>query len=576
MATTPKPKPPKRPASKSAAQPIKATGKAKTFLEELRAFAEAQRTLIEAEVGGFVMNEVAKAARVHTAEQEFRFFCKTYLPHYIKGDESIFHTWFYDNVPGLIDAPQGSLINISAPRGEAKSTLGTQALVLWCIVTSRKHFICIVMDSWDQSATMLEAIKTELTDNPRLIADFPHATGRGRVWNAGVILTANDVKVQAFGSGKKMRGLRHGPWRVDLVALDDIENDENVRQLEQRNKGESWVTKTVLNLGPPDGSMDVIYLNTILHYDSVANRFHKKPRWVRRKFRAIMRWPDRMDLWEQWENLFLAEASGEDEDDQDGLPKAMGAAEAFYLQNKEQMELGAVVSWPSMRPLLRLMQIRAEDHHAFDCEYQNDPTNADASLFKGLQYWVQPCRDWIFLGAHDPSLGRNNKSRDPSAMLVGGLDRNSGILDIVEAKIARIVPDKQIDNIISAQEHYRCLRWAFEAVQFQEFMRTELVKRSAARGIPVPAMAVTPHNDKDLRIEGLSPHVANGLIRSHRTHTVLNEQLINYPEADHDDGPDSLYMLWQLAIAQMGGAGKIRLGARRMGIRTPSTQTYAS
>lgn len=567
MASSPKPtpKPNKKPQT---FKQVQASGKAKAFLEELKAFADEQRKLIDAECSGFSVDPAARNERRARAFKDFRFFAKTYFPHYVKGDESIFHTWFYDNVPGLIDAPEGKLINLSAPRGEAKSTLGTQLIVLWCIVTERKHFIPIVMDAWDQSAAMLEAIKTELSDNPRLQMDFPEACGQGRVWNAGVVLSRNDVKIQAFGSGKKMRGLRHGPWRPDLVMLDDIENDENVRQLEQRQKLESWVTKTVLNLGPPDGTMDVIYLNTILHYDSVANRFHKKPRWVRRKFKAIMRWPDRMDLWEQWEQLFLSEASGDEDDEGDQTD--IGAAQAFYLQNKDEMDRGAVVSWPSVRPLLRLMQIRAEDHHAFDCEYQNDPTNADASLFKGLQYWVIPVREWVYFGAHDPSLGKNNKSRDPSAMLVGGLDLKSGVLDVVEAKIARILPDKQISNIITAQAYYKCLKWAFEAVQFQEFMRSELVKRSAAMGIPVPALPVQPHNDKDLRIESLSPHVVNGLIRSHRTHTVLNEQLINYPEADHDDGPDALHMLWQLAVARMGGPQKIRLGARRLRIRTPA------
>jgi predicted phage terminase large subunit-like protein len=585
MATAPKPDPKRRPpAAKKAAgsfTALKLSGKAKAFMDELAGMVEAQRQLIKAECEGFPTDAGARDRRATEAQHSFEFFAKTYFPHYIKGDVSVFHSWFYDNVPTLIDEDAGRLINLSAPRGEAKSTLGTQLLVLWCIVTGRKHFVPIVMDSWDQSASMLEAIKTELTDNPRLAMDFPQACGQGRVWNAGVILTRNDVKLQAFGSGKKMRGLRHGPWRPDLVVLDDIENDENVRSLEQRDKLTSWVTKTVLNLGPPDGTMDVLYLNTILHYDSVANRFHKKPRWVRRKFKAIIRFPDRMDLWEEWEALFLAEASGEDEDNGEGdvlnlLPKGIGDAEAFYLRNREQMERGAIVSWPSVRPLLRLMQIRAEDHHAFDCEFQNNPTNEDATWFKDLKYWVQPCRDWLFLGAHDPSLGRNNKSRDPSAMLVGGLDRKSGVLDVVEAKVIRITPTKQIANLIEAQRAYNCQVWGFEAIQFQEFMRTQLVDASAKAGVPVPAMPITPHSDKELRIEGLSPHVYNGLIRSHRRFTVLNEQLLNYPEADHDDGPDALQILWTLAVARMGKAGKIRLGPRRMGIRTPSTQTTES
>ncbi|MFA9949153.1 hypothetical protein [Dentiradicibacter hellwigii] len=77
---------------------------------------------------------------------------------------------------------------------------------------------------------MLEAIKAELEFNPRLMMDFPDATGRGSIWNAGTIITRSNAKVQVFGSGKKMRGLRHGPYRPDLCVLDDIENDEQVRK----------------------------------------------------------------------------------------------------------------------------------------------------------------------------------------------------------------------------------------------------------------------------------------------------------------------------------------------------------
>lgn len=529
------------------------------FLAELKAYADEQRRLIEAACDGFATDHAARDLRRTQAQQDFRFFARTYFPHYVKGAESVFHTWFYDTVPGLIDEPAGKLVNISAPRGEAKSTLGTQLLALWCILTGRKRFIPIVMDSWDQAAAMLEAIKTELTDNPRLQMDFPDETGAGRVWNAGVILTRGNVKLQAFGSGKKMRGLRHGPHRPDLVMLDDIENDEQVRSLEQRNKLESWVNKTVLNLGPPDGTMDVLYLNTILHYDSVANRTHRKPRWVRKKFRAILRWPDRMDLWQQWEELFLNEAV----DDDDSQASSVSAADAFHRQHQAEMEAGAIVSWPSVRPLLRLMQIRAESHHAFDCEYQNDPTNEEEAFFTNMQFWVQPCREWVFYGAHDPSLGKNNKSRDPSATLVGGFDRAHGKLSVVEAKVARRIPDLQIAHIIEFQREYQCLVWGFESIQFQEFMRQELIKASAQCGVPVPAIPLTPHADKDLRIESLSPHVNNGLILFSQAHTVLNTQLRHWPEADYDDGPDALHMLWMLAVSRAGGIPRIRLGKKR-------------
>lgn len=521
----------------------------KDFLAELASFADQQRQLVQAECDGFSTDATARDIRRTRAQKDFRFFCRTYFPHYVKSDESEFQRWVYDTVPGYIDAPHGVLADISAPRGNAKSTLITQLLPIWCVVTEREWFVPIVMDSFDQAAPMLESIKVELESNPRLAMDYPGACGAGRVWNVGVIVTANGRKVQAFGAGKKMRGLRHGPHRPRLVILDDIENDENVRSKEQRDKLESWVKKVVIPLGPPDGSLKILWPNTILHYDSVANRFHKNPQWKRHKFKAVIRWPDRMDLWQEWEEVFI------NEDEQ--------AADAFYAANRLEMDKNAIVTWPSMQPLVMLMKKRAGDHHSFDCEYQNDPTNDEASFFQKMQFWVQPSRDWVFYGAHDPSLGKNNKSRDPSACLVGGFDRNHGILCVVEAAVARMIPDRQISRIIEFQRLYRCMVWGIESVQFQEFFRTQLVKESAKSGVPVPAVALIPHTDKSLRIESLSPHVNNGLILFSQAHTVLNEQLRHWPEADHDDGPDALHMLWMLAVSRAGGIPKIRTGPRK-------------
>lgn len=59
------------------------------------------------------------------------------------------------------------------------------------------------------------------------------------------------------------------------------------------------------------------------------------------------------------------------------------------------------------------------------------------------------------------------------------------------------------------QRQYNCIKWAVESIQFQEFFRTELVRRSSEMGVPVPAMPVKPTSDKLLRIEALQPHMAN-------------------------------------------------------------------
>jgi hypothetical protein len=56
-----------------------------------------------------------------------------------------------------------------------------------------------------------------------------------------------------------------------------------------------------------------------------------------------------------------------------------------------------------------------------------------------------------------------------------------------------------------------------------------------------------------LRIERLQPPIAAGLIRLNQTQTTLIDQLQQWPDADHDDGPDCLDMLWQNTLQYGGG-----------------------
>ncbi|HEJ4515342.1 TPA: hypothetical protein SL559_006541, partial [Pseudomonas aeruginosa] len=181
--------------------------KAKSFLSELTELAVQFRRQIEAEVAGFDPDPKASAARRERASADYEYFARTYFPHYVKRGNALLHDYLYKRLPELVDHPDGQHEAIAAPRGNAKSTLVSQIFVIWCVLTGRKHYPLIIMDAFEQAATMLEAIKAELEFNPRLAMDFPQGAGKGRVWQVGTIVTANDAKVQVFGSGKRMRGL---------------------------------------------------------------------------------------------------------------------------------------------------------------------------------------------------------------------------------------------------------------------------------------------------------------------------------------------------------------------------------
>ncbi len=513
------------------------------FRESLADMAADLARWVELSVEAFPSDPAARAARlakVRDPVSGYRFFLETYLPHYVKGDASLFHEDVFVRFPAVLSGGGGARELFIAPRGSSKSTHLSLGGALHCIVLGLKRYILEVCDVAGQADLLIEAIKAELTNNPRLSADFPEVTGEGRIWRQGEIVTRNNIRVEGLGAGQKLRGRRHGPHRPDLLFFDDLENDEAVRSPEQRQKLEMWVNRAALKVGPPDGSMDVIWVGTVLHYDAVLVRASRSPVWHTTRFQAIVRWPDRMDLWDQWEEVYR---SGDGD---------KAAAEAFYRTHKVDMDAGAVVNWPSVQPLLWLMFERTASHDAFESEYQNKPV-AEGSPFAKLIFWSDRPSGLILFGALDPSLGKSGKGRDPSAILIGGYDRVKGRLDVLEASVRRRLPDVIIADVIALHRQYQCLLWFVESVQFQEFLRTQLMVEAARQGVALPAMPVVPHADKRLRIERLQPPIGSGMIRVHPTQQTLIDQLQQWPHGDHDDGPDALDMLWQGAVTYSGG-----------------------
>lgn len=524
------------------------------FAAELAALRAECEQLLECHVSEFPIGREAqqqRLAKVNSGDADgFWYFARTYFPHYVTTEPSELHSWISAEIPPRLGT--GMLLALAAPRGNAKSTLVSVILCVYVLVTRRKFYPLLGMDTFEMAAAQLEAVKVELESNPRLLQDFPDTTGRGRVWREGVIITAAQQKVEAFGIGKRIRGRRHGARRPDLLILDDIENDENVLTPAQRDKLYNLVMKSLLQLGPPDGSMDTIWVGTVLHYDAALMRvLDHGVLWKRKVFQAIVKWPSRMDLWDNWEELLRNEGAE--------------AADLFLAQNRALMHEGAQVLWPAMQPLERLMRKRVEvGHEAFDSEYQNDPVSLKDAPLAGVKFWVHVRRSWIYFGACDPSMGKKAKQGDPAACLVGGYCPEIGELCVVDARIARMKPSLILETVIAQHQEYQTMMYAIEAWAFQEYLRQQITEISARRGIHVPTVAFPfgtktqrGSDDKALRIMGLQPHIDNGLIKVHSSQRTLLTQMRRWPKADHDDGPDAVDMLWQTARRFARGVAQV-------------------
>lgn len=507
--------------------------------------------------------------RKELAAFDMSYFGRAYLPHYFIRKSPHFHEeldeiWSRGVMKGrnplkeakVISRLKGSRQVVAAPRGHAKSTNFTFKDSLHAILYAYKHYILILSDSSEQAEGFLDDIKTELEDNANIIMDFGSLKG-DKAWRTGVILTKTDIKAEAIGSGKKVRGRRHRNWRPDLIVLDDIENDENVNTPEQRRKLKNWFDKAVSKAG--DIYTDIMYIGTILHYDSLLNNVLQNPRYKTKKYRAVISEAVNTKLWDEWESIYTNLFNENHEED----------ARTFYEAHKEKMLLGAEVLWEEKLSYYDLMEIKVSEGTAsFNSELQNDPIDPESATFnpEWFDYYEPELMDFsspefVFVGANDPSLGKNKKS-DTSSIINLALSTKTGYMYVVDASVEKRKPDVIIEDVFEMNRRLKrdCkkgfYKFGVEVVQFQYFFKEVMAAKSAEEGEYIPIEEIQSTVNKVLRIESLQPVIKNKYLKFNREHKTLLKQLQEFPMGKNDDAPDGLQMAVQLAQTVKAVASK--------------------
>jgi len=471
-------------------------------------------------------------------------WARIYLPHYFTRPPSAMHLWLDEQFHRL-EAQRGGKLNVIGPRGSAKSTLASLAWPLRLAVEGREAYIWLVSDTRAQAHAHLEHLQAELADNSRLAADYPQAVARFPVWRRGAVQLANGVRIEAFGTGQRIRGRRSKASRPTLIVCDDLQNDQHIVSATQRAWIERWFHGALLGAGTP--STNVVHLATALHRDALALVLHRTPGWLSRIFRAIEHWPDNMQLWERWEAIYA---------DPD-LPDAPARARAFYQQHRQELEAGARVLWPEEHDLYSLMCQRVERGRAvFEREQQGSPLNPaecewPESYFDAAQQFDEWPQDLMVKTlALDPSKGSDARRGDFSAYVLLGIDRQGRIY--LEADLARRPTPQMVADGVRLWLQARPDAFGIEEQQYHELLAGEFAAAFAAAGLP----AYRPHTlanrvPKVVRIRRLGPYLAARRVRFKSRSagtTLLLNQLRDFPLGDHDDGPDAAEMALRLAL----------------------------
>jgi predicted phage terminase large subunit-like protein len=217
------------------------------------------------------------------------------------------------------------------------------------------------------------------------------------------------------------------------------------------------------------------------------------------------------------------------------------------------------VLWPAFKSAADLAIIKQQDAKTFAALYQQNPADASqaewAPEFFGDWIWVQPDkwpRDFdLRVVCVDASKGRSDKQGDYCAIVFMGVGKDK--LLYVDAILDRIPLDQIVRKVVTFCDDKRPDLVGIEAEQFQELLVHEFRRQCGDRfdlRWPVYQM-MTKGIAKIARIRRLSQYVVNRELRFRADSPgcrLLVDQLMDFPLADHDDGPDALEMCTRLPL----------------------------
>lgn len=447
------------------------------------------------------------------------------FPDYVPTEVAAFHRVLLEDYTTL----EGNIAE-AAPRGHAKSTITDVVYLAWVMLYCVKHFTILLSDTYDQSTTLLEGLKTELESNDVLLWMFGDV--RTRQWSSESLVINGypeeggrlEGKVLGKGAGNKIRGLKFKSYRPDLVLIDDLENDEAVESADRRAKLKRWLLKSVMPaLDPVTGQ--IIMVGTLLHRDSLlSNIIDGKDQfagWHRRKFAAIQ--PDGTALWP--ERFSLHWLIGQRDDPKH--PLYLGPiAFSQEMMNNPISEEDQIIKpeWCNYRYRL------AEELATFAREYPR--VHPDDLLRTWLRFNFKAIRGHI-----DPAISEK-QTADWWAMITIGLHKSGEIWLLDYVRMRESDPTVQGEEILDSFEVWGHDAITVESVAYQAGLFQLVKKMGALRRMFPPLHPWKPDRDKRRRAIMQSANFAGRLVRLREDHPLFQaflDEMLEFPQGTHDD-----------------------------------------
>lgn len=328
---------------------------------------------------------------------------------------------------------------LAASRGEGKTTIAT-CRAIKAHVTGEVSYTVLFASTGPMAENILDSIDTALTENDRLLADYPEvcipvrelqgAPQRANTQRANGVRLDNGEPyemaelsyswcgnelifprvpgspsagsiIATRGLDAAVRGLKKRGKRPQLAIIDDPDTEDTARSEEQAAKLEKRIDAAIGGLGGQKRSIGRVILTTLQSRKAVSFRYTDpkvKPTFKGRRYRFLITPPERADMWADYVAMRIDDLQRRDEQGNDLDPHCR-RSHAFYAANRAEMDAGAVVSNPnrfddSTLPDGSQSELSALQHYynqvaklgpeVVATEYDNDPPEESADIGTAL------------------------------------------------------------------------------------------------------------------------------------------------------------------------------------------------
>jgi predicted phage terminase large subunit-like protein len=399
------------------------------------------------------------------------------------------------------------------PRHTYKSTIFTKSYPIWRLLGDPNLRILIVNATAGNAEAFLNEIVGQYLRNEKLISLYLSCFNTAP-------LDPRSAKTKAIVLNTRTRSYSQPSIATvgalgnlvsahyDLIIVDDLCNIEDRESPAVREKKKRWFNDLVSVL-TPDGELVVV--GTHWHFDDVYS-------------------------------YIINEIDPQ-------LPEGF----KYYIQRESCYDdAGSTPRFPFVLPARKLQALKVEKGTLFfACQYLNRPIPEEDQIFKletlhkiaKAKIDLQHAEAFAFC---DPALGAN----DYSAIVT--LLNYNGSWIVFHCDLSRSAHSRLIDKLIELQSFFNYKQVGIEANSLGKAKSDphpcsfELVLRDRERAarVTIPYKLVWHTTPKLARIKAIEPYYTNGQLRFldtwNQDYPELVEQLIHFPLAAHDDGPDAL------------------------------------